>query len=187
MEKLLLNSHIAYFDMKKILLILSLFFGLDTLAADLEVVVVESSGTDGAIDLTIDGGIAPYLISWTGPGGFTSSSEDISGLEPGTYVVTVNDNYCGVAVLEVEVGLNVSGILEYGQDDLSIFPNPTSEELNIQTKKEFSEIEVINALGQIVYQGDFSSKLNISNLKSGMFQLRLIGQEGITRKTFIVE
>jgi len=43
----------------------------------------------GHIDLTITGGITPYTISWSGPGGFSSSSEDIDNLEPGTYTVTV--------------------------------------------------------------------------------------------------
>jgi gliding motility-associated-like protein len=46
---------------------------------------------DGSIDLTIDLGTPPYIISWTGPNGFTSSSEDISGLAPGTYTVIVTD------------------------------------------------------------------------------------------------
>jgi gliding motility-associated-like protein len=46
---------------------------------------------DGSINLTIDLGMPPYIISWTGPNGFTSSDEDISGLAPGTYTVIVSD------------------------------------------------------------------------------------------------
>ncbi|MFY9153219.1 MAG: Ig-like domain-containing protein, partial [Prolixibacteraceae bacterium] len=51
---------------------------------------------DGAINLTVSGGtpysIAPYYTySWTGPGTFNSSSEDISGLVTGTYIVSVSD------------------------------------------------------------------------------------------------
>ncbi|MDO5980332.1 PKD domain-containing protein [Flavivirga spongiicola] len=50
----------------------------------------------GAIEITISGGIpfstgTPYLISWTGPNGYTNSDEDISNLEPGIYTVTIND------------------------------------------------------------------------------------------------
>jgi gliding motility-associated-like protein len=58
---------------------------------------------DGAIDLTIATGEAPFNISWTGPNGFTSTDEDISGLEPGTYCVTVSDvNGCdGEACYEI--------------------------------------------------------------------------------------
>jgi len=59
----------------------------------------------GTISLTVTGGTAciplegpptPYYnYSWTGPGGFTSSLEDLSGLIAGTYTVTVTDcNQC---------------------------------------------------------------------------------------------
>lgn len=48
--------------------------------------------SNGTIDLTIDGGTAPFTISWTGPEGFASSSEDLIGLAVGCYDVTVVDN-----------------------------------------------------------------------------------------------
>jgi hypothetical protein len=46
-------------------------------------------GSDGSIDVTISGSATPSF-SWTGPNGFTASTEDISGLESGTYVLTVS-------------------------------------------------------------------------------------------------
>lgn len=49
------------------------------------------SGSDGAIDMTISGGLTPLTIAWTGPGGFTSANEDINNLIAGTYIVTITD------------------------------------------------------------------------------------------------
>lgn len=43
------------------------------------------------IDLTPMGGTAPYTYSWAGPGGYTSTSEDIAGVDSGTYMVTLTD------------------------------------------------------------------------------------------------
>jgi gliding motility-associated-like protein len=49
----------------------------------------------GAIDLTATGGTGSLSYSWAGPGGFTATSQDITGLNAGTYTVTVKDaNNC---------------------------------------------------------------------------------------------
>ena len=61
-----------------------------------------SSTLDGEIDITVSGGTIKvgnpnYDYSWTGPNGFTSTSEDISGLSAGTYKVVVTDrNNCSI-------------------------------------------------------------------------------------------
>src|SRR5690606_33893702 len=50
---------------------------------------------NGAIDLTISGGVGAFTPSWTGPNGFVASTEDISNLEPGDYYIQVEDaNNC---------------------------------------------------------------------------------------------
>ncbi len=46
---------------------------------------------DGVIDASISGGAGAYSFSWSGPNGFTANTEDISGLEPGSYVLEVSD------------------------------------------------------------------------------------------------
>jgi large repetitive protein len=57
------------------------------------------NGTNnGSITQTISGGTAPYSYSWTGPGGFTASTKDVSGLYAGTYDVIITDaNGCQVS------------------------------------------------------------------------------------------
>ncbi len=60
------------------------------LTAELEVTSNEcDASSNGAIDLTVTGGTMPHILAWTGPGGFTSNDEDLSGLAVGTYSVTV--------------------------------------------------------------------------------------------------
>ncbi|MEZ4686722.1 MAG: hypothetical protein R3B47_11840 [Bacteroidia bacterium] len=56
----------------------------------LTAVVTDASCTDnGAIDLSLGTAVTPLrLLSWSGPGGFTSNNEDLTGLAPGNYTVS---------------------------------------------------------------------------------------------------
>ncbi len=84
------------------------FFGCEVLFNDIYTIVAPPTlvidGTktdiscfgddDGIIDLTISGGTPAYTIAWTktGDGSFNASSEDLTGLAPGEYNVTVTDS-----------------------------------------------------------------------------------------------
>lgn len=84
-------------------ILLTLFSGLPAvLGQDITATITHESAngaSDGAIDLTENGGFPPYEYSWKGPGGFTATTQDISGLAPGQYCVTVTDALCGTASL----------------------------------------------------------------------------------------
>ncbi len=50
-----------------------------------------NGNTNGIINLSVSGGIAPYTFAWTGPNGYSSSDEDLIDIGAGTYTVTVSD------------------------------------------------------------------------------------------------
>ncbi len=50
----------------------------------------------GAIDLTVSGNSGPFTYTWTGPGAFSASTEDLTAIPVGTYTVTVNAGSCSV-------------------------------------------------------------------------------------------
>ena len=59
-----------------------------------------NGAADGEIDIVIEGGSTcdPYDISWTSPNGFTSSFQNLTGLEAGSYTVTIEDvNGCSTS------------------------------------------------------------------------------------------
>jgi gliding motility-associated-like protein len=50
---------------------------------------------NGSIKVTPTSGLAPFIYTWTGPSGFTATTQDISGLKAGLYVLTIVDkNFC---------------------------------------------------------------------------------------------
>ena len=75
-----------------------------------------NTASDGSIAIAIAGGVPGYTVVWTGPGGFSSGDEDIAGLAPGTYTVTVTDlNGCQVTS-QVEVQALNSVVADAGAD-----------------------------------------------------------------------
>ncbi|MBT7306969.1 MAG: hypothetical protein HN842_02055, partial [Gammaproteobacteria bacterium] len=88
-----------------------------TLTTDLVTHVDCSGDASGAIDITPFGGTPAYSFVWTGPGGFTSASEDISGLATGTYSLTLTDalgctrDYPGLATINVNSAIEASFVI----------------------------------------------------------------------------
>ena len=68
--------------------------------------------SDGAIDITVTGGLPPYQFAWTGPSGFTSTNEDLSGLAAGSYSLTITDAYnCMVSFPNQETIIEPSSVV----------------------------------------------------------------------------
>jgi gliding motility-associated-like protein len=55
-----------------------------------QVNVLCKTASTGSVDITVTGGIAPYVFAWTG-NGVTATSEDQTSLAAGVYTVTVTD------------------------------------------------------------------------------------------------
>ena len=72
---------------------------------------------DGAVGINVRGGeeCLTYNFAWTGPNGFTSTDEDLTGLEAGTYVVVVSDasgcSYTDSITLVEPAALDVDSLL----------------------------------------------------------------------------
>jgi gliding motility-associated-like protein len=73
-------------------------------ALDISVNVTDIScanANDGSLEATASGGILPYSYLWSGPGGYSATTENITGLTSGLYEVQVIDgNGCSLSSSE---------------------------------------------------------------------------------------
>jgi hypothetical protein len=134
---------------------------------------------DNSIDLTVSGGSAPYSYQWSGPNGFSSVSEDINGLSPGTYQLTVSDvNGCNFTLTETVQSINsiVTNDVEF---DFNLFPNPTKDEINIEIQSGNYTIELFDGLGRKHLNQTFSGqkfKFEMSQLNPGIYYCKIQNQ-----------
>jgi hypothetical protein len=72
----------------------------------------------------------------------------------------------------------------------SLYPNPTTNELNINLKSaiEINSIQIYNTIGQLVtVQTGNALKVDVSNLKSGNYFIKINTNEGFSTSQFIKE
>ncbi|WP_420388274.1 PKD domain-containing protein [Roseivirga sp.] len=83
-----------------------------------------SGGNDGAIDLTVSGGTAPYTYSWSNG----SSAQDLSNLTAGTYMLTLTDangcslnsSYTITEPVDLSITLSKTDVTCFGYDNGAI-------------------------------------------------------------------
>jgi hypothetical protein len=105
---------------------------------------------------------------------------DCSSLKWDTVVVTINTNLIGIDKLR------------WFSDNITLFPNPTSGNLNISfpSQVDIKTFNISNSFGQIVREEEIEIKNSSCNiltfdLKSGLYQIHFKTQFGIVTKKFV--
>ncbi|GIV35679.1 MAG: hypothetical protein KatS3mg032_0058 [Cyclobacteriaceae bacterium] len=124
---------------------------------------------NGAIDLTVSGSAGPFTYSWTGPGGFTASTEDISNLQDGAYNVTVTDVPSGCTA---SANINVNNTAP----TLSLSSAVTANSRCVAPFNGAIDLTVSGSAGPFTYSwtgpgGFTASTEDISNLQDGAYNV----------------
>lgn len=140
----------------------------------------ELLGNDGAIDLTVTGGTAPYNFSWTGPSSFTASSEDLTGLTAGIYEVTItDDNGCITVISNIIVTSSVG--ISATEFQFSIYPNPTQKEFTLSLSDgQQVTLVLYDAIGNTVLtqHANKTTSIGVSTLAKGIYVYTITTQNG---------
>jgi hypothetical protein len=146
--------------------------------------------SDGKSDLAYTEIFSVAILLGSGTGTFSPAyNYTVSGLafniintdlneDSKTDLIITRDNSSTIEVLLNCSTLSIFEITD--ENDLFISPNPTSSIINItdeHNKLQNTTIEIKNTLGQIVLSVPFSKQLNISELSSGIYFLKLQSKE----------
>ena len=69
--------------------------------------------------------------------------------------------------------------------NISIYPNPLKDKLFIQGLSEVSEISIYDVLGKLVLAKTTSSEIEVSNLKKGIYTIKIVTEQKETVQKFI--
>ncbi len=151
-----INNNFAFFDFNE-----TIIPNTDTLNGN------------GAISLDLSGGLAPYEIIWSND----STTNALQNLAPGDYSVSVTDaNGCIYTANYTVADDAISGISNI-TSNTTIFPNPFSNMLSINSSGVgYESYQVIDLSGRVLHQGPIQQSnetLDLSRLERGVYLLSL--------------
>ena len=157
-----------------------------------KVIGTQTSGADGNLSfVSLPDGLYSCFTSlgWYYADGYQQQRKGVkidSIVSPTPAGLRIGRDEILEAAFHCSNGIDNSGI---EKNPVSVYPNPFSDELNIECKgkKEKVNFEILNSLGQIVYQGNLSvtTKVNTVHLDPGIYLVKVKNYETFEFKKII--
>ncbi|HRC78986.1 MAG TPA: T9SS type A sorting domain-containing protein [Bacteroidales bacterium] len=123
-------------------------------------IILQSSATLGNQWFNLNGPIP----------GATSQNYEVTA--NGTYYVIVTIDGCSSSPSNT-ITINSVSISEYANHNITVYPNPTNDHLNIISDQHIQKIQLVDILGNIVISTHETS-IDVSNYSDGMYQLIIL-------------
>jgi pectate lyase len=116
----------------------------------------------------------------------TNGIVTISSLPAGTHTILKGSGSSYLFYMST-VYNSISGISNTNQStSIQLYPNPVSNLLNINSNEKVTKIEIFNISGQIITQlNGNSSSIDLSNLSSGNYLIKIHTQNGVLTKLIV--
>ena len=132
--------------------------------------------------------------TWSVANGTGSATISAAGLltatTDGTVTVTAtaNDASGETASMVVTISNQTTGVSELSLQKVKIYPNPVQNELFIELENgQITEINILDLSGKVVFSMSKhnAKSIDVSNLKQGIYILRLYTETGVSTKRFV--
>lgn len=111
-------------------------------------------------------------------------------VESGSYSVIVIDSN-GCTNISGSVQVVISGIAEWGNEDIKVYPIPVKEVLNVSGMASAGVLKLIDNLGRVLYtlqtNGLSNEQVDMSSYANGVYLLRISDAKGISSTRRIIK
>ncbi len=136
-----------------------------------------NGASTGRVGITVSGGTPGYTYAWTGPGGFTSTAPNISGLAAGVYNLAVTDSKSCTANGSATVNQPAA---------ITITPTITAPTCNGGATGAIS-LSVTGGTGSMSYLwNDGISTQDRTNLTAGNYSVTVTDGNGCTKSSGVI-
>lgn len=138
--------------------------------------IIDIGVIEGSVQVTISGGVSPYIPLWVYPDSSIVPQEDISQLtQAGFYTLFVTDqNGC---TLEVTVLVELDVAVNPGPEfkPLKVYPVPTDDVLHIDSELQMTEVKIIGVDGRLIkqFRNPASNNLQVADVAPGWYVIRM--------------
>ncbi|MFZ4796345.1 MAG: T9SS type A sorting domain-containing protein [Bacteroidia bacterium] len=121
---------------------------------------------------------------------FHVETHEYTGISKIIYHIFNKNNSLDSATVTYNISYSKpSGIDDFIEKSLNIFPNPVTNKLNIETAFDLQDatLKIVNSLGEIVLfkQLNIDKEFDVSNLKKGVYFLNIISNNKTVSRKFI--
>lgn len=163
-----------------------------------------STITDGhIIAATHDSDVSEFGLTYSKDGGETweqITDEEVMFLNSSNVFSSTDFNFhdefvdvfvgtSGLGVIKFTIDLTTLKVIDtdlLGKNSTVIYPNPTSDFINIESKEEIKSVEIYSLTGQKVLTGS-SDKTNVSHLNKGIYLVKVQLKNGKTETHKLVK
>jgi predicted ribosome-associated RNA-binding protein Tma20 len=138
-----------------------------------------------------------FPVNLNGPGGYPSYSwsngattQNTTGMQAGSYILTVtNANGCQDKDTVVIISNPCLSVTENNTFEYTMYPNPASHSVFVETNAASSEVVIYAANGQVLLIQQNTSAaftVNLADLADGMYWLKVSTGEGTATKQLVI-
>lgn len=146
---------------------------------------------NGFASIEATGGIQPYSYTWDNESSSDTTFAD--SLCRNEYTISVIDSKGCIVSKDIEIELDYeepiiedpASIKDQVNEEILVFPIPSNDRVNIQSKKVIQNIQIYDIQGKMILEKDIQElSFIIDNLNSGIYQMIMYLDSGIVSKRF---